>query len=66
MWVEVYAYIYVTSKYKNFAMSWKPGTTITPNYEILTVLISKPNFHKLALICVYKPPKGNVKEMIDF
>ena len=58
--------IYVNQKCKDFADIWKCGSVITSNYEIVTVLITKPNFRKLALFCIYKPPKGSVKELIDF
>ena len=58
--------VYVGKKFKDFVKLYEDGTCITENYEILTLLISKPNFRNLAVICVYKPPKGKVQKLIDF
>ena len=42
------------------------GTVITDNYEIITITVVKPNFKKLLIMCVYKPPKGNIEKNIMF
>ena len=58
--------IYVGKKFKDFACAWKLGTEVTQDYEISTVLISKPKFRNLALVCVYKPPKGKISKLVEF
>ena len=51
---------------KTLLVLCKPGTDVTSDYEIITVLISKPNIRKLAIICLYKPPKGKKLKLTDF
>ena len=58
--------IYVRKKYMDFVTVYEPATKITPNFEILTLLVNKPNHRSMSLICIYKPPKGKVKDLIDF
>ena len=58
--------IYVSKKYRDYATIWKHATVITKDYESIAVLISKPTFRKMVLFCIYKPPKGKIKELIDF
>ena len=58
--------IYVGKMFKDHANIFKPATVTNKNFEILTILINKPKLKKLALICVYKPPKGNAQTFIDF
>ena len=41
-------------------------STITQDYEILTLTISKPNYRKILLMCVYKPPTGKIENCIKF
>ena len=53
--------IYIGRKYKDHSCIYETGTQVTVDYEILTVLVSKPNFRHMALLCVYKPPKGKLE-----
>ena len=50
----------------DFVTVYEPATKITPDFEILTLLVNKPNHRSMSLICLYKPPKGKVKDLIDF
>ena len=36
--------LYVNSKYADFSEVFKKGTTTSKDYDILTVLVSKPSF----------------------
>ena len=58
--------LYVHSKYKDFTEIYPNGTTTTKDFEILTVLISKPTFRNLAIITVYKPPVGKIEKLIAY
>ena len=57
--------LYVHSKYSDFTEIYPDGSTTTKDYEILTVLISKPTFRNLAIINVYRPPSGKVEKLIE-
>ena len=41
----------------------KEGTTISKDFEIVSLTISQPNFKKMFIACVYKPPKGRLDEL---
>ena len=58
--------IYVGNPYSMSSEKVPEYSKISPDYEILTITISKPNFRKLVVICVYKPPKGKINKCIDF
>ena len=58
--------IFVDKRFSDHANLRKFATVVTRDYEIVTVLLDKPCFRKMALLCVYKPPKGNVKNLIAF
>ena len=45
---------------------YKEGTDSNIDYEVVSILVTKPNFRHLLLICVYKPPKGKVSKLIEF
>ena len=51
-------FVYVGSKYRPFSEKVLEFSKITQDYEVLTLTILKPNFRKLVVVCVYKPPKG--------
>ena len=58
--------LYVHSKYSDFAEIYPDGSTTTKDFEILSVLISKPTFRNLAIINIYKPPPGKVEKLIEY
>ena len=58
--------IYVGTPYSHFAEKIDEESKITSDFEILTIIISKPNFRKIVVICVYKPPTGKINECIKF
>ena len=58
--------IFIGKLFKDHTTIYTPGSKVTLNFEIITVLVNRPNFKKIAIICLYKPPKGNVQHLIDF
>ena len=58
--------IYVAKKWFDFTRMITEGTVITDNFEIITITVVKPNFKKLLIMCVYKPPKGNIAKNTMF
>ena len=58
--------IYIGTPYMHFAEKVNEHSKVTMDYEIITVTISKPNFRKLLIICVYKPPTGKIDRCINF
>ena len=58
--------IYVGEFFKVFTEKIKKYSTITQDYEILTLTISKPNYRKILIMCVYKPPTGKIENCIKF
>ena len=58
--------IYVGTPYMHFTEKDIDYSKITPDFEILTLTITKPNFRNLLVICVYKPPSGKVEKCIEF
>ena len=51
--------IYLAKKWYEFAKCIPEFTTVNHDFEILSVTIHRPNFRKLFIACIYKPPKGN-------
>ena len=51
--------IYVKSKWVPYVQIFGDGTVITENYE-------KPGMRHMLTLCVYKPPKGKIGELLDF
>ena len=58
--------IYVGSKWFEFTSVVLEGTIITKDYEIISIIVTKPSFRKLFIVCVYKPPKGKVEKCLEF
>ena len=58
--------IFVLDKWIKFTITIAVFSTITLNYEIVTVTITHPKFRKFVIACVYKPPKGKVENCIKF
>ena len=58
--------IYVMSKWVPYATVCDLGTLSSPDFEILTLKINKPNFKRFFVSVVYKPPRGDSKECMDF
>ena len=62
----VVVYLYVGDPYRHFTDFLLEYTKVTQDYEVLTVTITKPNFRKLLVLCIYKPPTGTVENCIGF
>ena len=58
--------IYVAKKWSEFTHQVNEGTVITDDFEIISLSVVKPNFKKLFIACIYKPPKGNVEKCLLF
>ena len=58
--------IYISEKWYDYCKVIDLATVIDKDYEILTVQIEKTNFKKIVLACVYRPPKGDIKNCIKF
>ena len=58
--------IFVSKKWYEFTQVIDEGTCITSDYEIISLEISKPNFRKLFVACLYKAPKGNVEKCLSY
>ena len=56
--------IYVKNKWAPFVNIYKNGTTITENFEMISITLDKPGVRKMYLTCVYKPPKGKLTELV--
>ena len=58
--------IYLDNKFANFTECLNDYTKVTLDFEILTLLTTRPNHKHFVTICVYKPPKGDILKCIDF
>ena len=58
--------IYVKNSWAPFVSIYKPGTTITVDYETLSLQIDKPGYRKTFICVTYKPPKGNIENCISY
>ena len=58
--------VYVKSKWAKFIRIFNPGTVITRDYEIITLLLDKPGMKHMSISCVYRPPMGIVDSIIVF
>ena len=58
--------IYVSKKWADFAKNWPEYSITTDDFEIISITICRPNFKKLFIACVYKPPKGKIENFIKY
>ena len=58
--------IYVAQKWVDYTQCISDKSYVTKDFEIVTLTISKPNFRKMFIACIYKPPKGNLDNLIKF
>ena len=58
--------IYIANTWANYTVCIEACSTVTPDYEILTLVTTRPDHRFFATICVYKPPKGNLNKCIKF
>ena len=58
--------IFVNEKWSEYTKYMKDFSNVTMDYEIVTLTITRPNFRKLLIACVYKPPKGKIENCIKF
>ena len=56
--------IYVAKKWIDYTRHIHEYSLVNTNIEIVTIAIAKPNFRKILIACVYKPPKGKLEECI--
>ena len=58
--------IYVDNVWANYTKCIYDCSVITPDYEIITIVTSRPNHKAFVTIYVYKPPKGKIDKCIKF
>ena len=58
--------IYVAQKWVDYTQCKSDKSYVTKDFEIVTLTITKPNFRKIFIACIYKPPKGNLDSLIRF
>ena len=58
--------IFVNEKWSDYTKYMKDFSNVMIDYEIVTLTITRPNFRKLLIACVYKPPKGKIENCIKF
>ena len=58
--------IYMDNSLVNFTVRIDEFCTITQDFEILTLVTTRPCHRYFVTICVYKPPKGKLSKCIDF
>ena len=55
--------IYMTDLFANYTTCLKKCSCITQDFEILTLVTSRPDHRFVVTICVYKPLKGNLQNV---
>ena len=58
--------IYVGRLFKSFSEKLFKFSKITPDFEMVTITIIKPNNRKMLFVCLYKPPTGKIENCIKF
>ena len=58
--------IYVDNSWSNYSTRIDECTSVNSDFEILTLVTSRPSHRFFVTICVYKQPKGNLSKCIDF
>ena len=58
--------IYVSQKWVDYTTCLSDRSFVTKDYEIVSISINKPSVKKMIILCVYKPPKGNLENLIKF
>ena len=58
--------IYVKACWVPFVTVYTAGTSITEDFEIISLIIDKPEFKKLFISAIYKPPNGKINKCLSF
>ena len=58
--------IYLNNIWANYSSILNECTKVTQDFEIVTVITTRPNHRNFVTICVYKPPKGKLTSCIEF
>ena len=58
--------IYARDKWVSYCTVYSDGSKTCSDFEILTSKIDKPNFKTFFFSSVYKPPRGDSKELMGF
>ena len=56
--------IYIDEKYGPYCTINMEITSCTPDYKILCLDASLPNHKYMSIICMYRPPRGNIKYLL--
>ena len=56
--------IYAKKNWAKYIKISNVDTIITRDYEILTIILDKPGMKHMMISCIYKPPTGNVENLI--
>ena len=56
--------IFVSRKWVEFSNCIPDYTITCDDFETIAITITRPNFRKLMICCVYKPPKGKIEKCI--
>ena len=58
--------VYIAKPFSSFSNKISHHTLVCKDFEIITISIDKPNFRKMLVVCVYKPPSGKIENCITF
>ena len=58
--------IYLAKKWFDFSKCIPECSIVNQDFEIWSITIQKPQFRKVFISCIYKPPKGNINNLIKF
>ena len=58
--------IFLNNVWANHTKCLHDCTAVTQDFEILTLMTTRPDHRFFITICVYKPPKGDLQQCIDF
>ena len=58
--------IYVDIKFGPFCKINSDISVCTPDYEVLCLDVKKPGNRCMTIICIYRPPKGNHPQLINY
>ena len=58
--------VYVKCALAKYIKVYDPGTIISKDYEVLSLLFDKPGMKHMLFSCIYRPPTGNIENLVTF
>ena len=58
--------VYIKCKWAKYVRKFEFGTVVTPDQEIISLILNKTGVRHMLISCVYRPPTGDIDKLVLF